>query len=284
MMSLLSVCPRSAAQARGDRIVSLVSRCGRRFHCNKFHACVAPAREPMFESGDDMMAVAAESAMIAVMQHDDVAVRPVRARDAREPFDQALGRLRLPVPANFRPHHDAPHSRAANFSAQQRAAVAVRRPHPARRFRASGCGDRVLAPRQLIANSRARLKEQICVRVRVIAEQMAARGNFLHEFRTCPREFSNQEKCRAHGVAIEQFEKARSDGRIRSVVKGESDFSREMCAAPWGRTIPRTARQLPTRQFPRRPPRRSTRSPARDSIRLQAVYFRTPRPGMPAAG
>ena len=72
-MSLLSVCPRSAAQARGGRIASLVCPCGRRFHCNKFHARVAPAREPMFERGDDMLAVAAESAMIAVVQHDDVA-------------------------------------------------------------------------------------------------------------------------------------------------------------------------------------------------------------------
>src|SRR5258708_26037969 len=56
---------------------------GRRLHCNKFQARIAPAREPMFERGDDMMTIAAQSAMIAVVQHDDVAVRPVRARDAR---------------------------------------------------------------------------------------------------------------------------------------------------------------------------------------------------------
>src|SRR4029077_17966485 len=63
-----------------------IARCtyGRRFHCNKFHACIAPAREPMFERGDDMLAAAAESAMIAVMQHDDVAIRLLQTRDARE--------------------------------------------------------------------------------------------------------------------------------------------------------------------------------------------------------
>src|ERR1700686_1828151 len=99
----------------------------------------------MFESGDHVMAVAAERAMIAVMQDDDVAPRPVLARDARKSFDQAIGPLRLPVPANFRPHHYAANSRAANFSAQQRASVTVRRPPPARRFRARGRSARVLA-------------------------------------------------------------------------------------------------------------------------------------------
>jgi hypothetical protein len=108
----------------------------------------------MFERGDNMLAVTAEGAIIAIVQHDNVALRLGRSRDARESLDQTLGRLRLPVPANLRPHHDAPHSRAANFSVQQRVSVTVRRPHPARRFHVSG-SDRILAARELVANSRA---------------------------------------------------------------------------------------------------------------------------------
>ena len=55
----------------------------------------------MFERGDEMMTVAAQCAMIAVMHDDDVAVRVIRARDMRESLDQALRRLRFPVPALF---------------------------------------------------------------------------------------------------------------------------------------------------------------------------------------
>lgn len=200
--------------------------CRRRIYCNKFHARIAPARQPVFERGDDMAAVAAESAMIAVVQHDDVAARPVRARHARESGDQAVGRLRFPVTEKFRPHDDALDPRATNFSAQQRASVTVRRTHPERRSRVKGGCDGFLAPRQFAANFLARLKNQICMCVRMIADQMAARGNVFHEFGTGAREFSDQKKCRAHGIAVEQIEKSGRDRRIRPVVKRESDFSR----------------------------------------------------------
>ena len=112
----------------------------------------------MFEGRDDVLAVAAQGAMIAVMQHHDVPVRPVRARDACEPLDQALRRLRLPVPANFRPHHHTRDSRAARFPAQQRAAVAIGRTHPSRRPPRGGRYCR-LASLQFAANSHARLQE-----------------------------------------------------------------------------------------------------------------------------
>jgi hypothetical protein len=129
----------------------------------------------MLERGDDMTTVAAKTAIIAVVHHDDVASNLIRASDTRESRDQTLRRLRLPVPANFRPHDDASHSRAANFFAKQRVPVAVRRAHPARRFGMDGGGDGILASRQLAANSRARQEKQIGMRVRMISEQMAAR-------------------------------------------------------------------------------------------------------------
>ncbi len=132
----------------------------------------------MFERGDDMMTVAAERAMIAVMQHYDVAAPPTWTRHMSEPLDQAPGRLRLPVPANFRPHHHALHSRAPYFRAQQRTPVTVRRPHPARRRCSRRRGNRVLAAGQFASNFRAGFKNQTGMSIRVIADQVAARGNF----------------------------------------------------------------------------------------------------------
>jgi hypothetical protein len=41
----------------------------------------------------------------------------------------------------------------------------------------------------------------------MISDQMATHGNFLHEFRAGAREFPNQEKCRADGMAVKQLQK-----------------------------------------------------------------------------
>jgi hypothetical protein len=55
---------------------------------------------------------------------------------------------------------------------------------------------------------------------------VSARGNFPDQIGTRARKFADEKKCRAHGVAIEQFEKPGSDGRVRAIVKGERDFPR----------------------------------------------------------
>ena len=52
-----------------------------------------PSWQPVLKSGDDMMAIAAQFAMIAVVQQDDVTVAVSANRNAREPPDQALGGL-----------------------------------------------------------------------------------------------------------------------------------------------------------------------------------------------
>src|SRR5271168_2331965 len=104
MKSLLSPSQRATGNAHGGGVNSSVAyiprasraartRSGRRTHCNKFQARVAPARNPVFESRGDMMAFAIRSAMIAVMHYDDVAMRSVHARNARERCDQSLRRL-----------------------------------------------------------------------------------------------------------------------------------------------------------------------------------------------
>jgi len=67
------------------------------------------------------------------------------------------------------------------------------------------------------------LKNQIRVRFRVVSEQMAASGNFSDQIGASARKFSDQKKCRAHGVTVEQIEKHRSDSRVRAIIERESD-------------------------------------------------------------
>src|SRR6266699_495356 len=150
MMSLLPQCPLPAERVRAPflRGTLQVKRAARRnlsarrlsriayrgrIDCNKFEAGVAPAWQPMFECSHNMVAVAAESAMIAVMKDNDVAMRAARARGSREPRNQALRRLRLPVPTNPRPHHDPLHAGSVDFCVQHGTAIPIRRPHPAGR-------------------------------------------------------------------------------------------------------------------------------------------------------
>src|ERR1039458_5818248 len=52
---------------------------------------------------------------------------------------------------------------------------------------------------------------------------MAAYGNFPDQIRTRSHKLSDQEKCRAHGVAIEQIEQSRSDGRIWAIIECERE-------------------------------------------------------------
>ena|ERR1700724_2985364 len=84
-------------------------------------------------------------------------------------------------------------------------------------------GNGVLATHQLLANSRTRLKNQVRVRVRVITYRMLPRGNLFDQIRARPRKFSDQKKCHAYGVVVEQIKEARSDGRVRAVVKRERE-------------------------------------------------------------
>src|SRR6266853_1124140 len=112
MMSLLPQCPLPAERvrvlflrrtlqpkcaARRNLCVRRLSRiaCRGRIDCNKFEAGVAPAWQPMFERSDNVMPVASERAMIAIVKHDDVAIRAARACGSRDPGNQTLGRLRL---------------------------------------------------------------------------------------------------------------------------------------------------------------------------------------------
>src|SRR5258708_27468074 len=55
--------------------------------------------------------------------------------------------------------------------------------------------------------------------VRMVSEQMSARGNFPDQIGAGARKFSNQEKCRASGVAVEQIEESRGNGRVGAIIE-----------------------------------------------------------------
>jgi hypothetical protein len=88
----------------------------------------------------------------------------------------------------------------------------------------NGSGYGILASHELLANAGARLKNQICMCVRMITDQVPAHGYFPHEFGAGARKFPDQEKCRAHRMTLKEFEQMRRHSRIRAVVKGECDF------------------------------------------------------------
>lgn len=236
----------------------------------------------MFEGRDDVMPVAAQRAMVSIMQHHDVAPRPARTRDAREPLDQSLRRLRIPIPANFRPHDHALHSRPAHFAAEQRAAVTVRRPHPARRS-SHGGGNRGLASLQLVANSRPRLKNQIRMRIRVIAKQVAADRHFLNQPRTFPYKFPDQKKCCRNGIAIKQVEELRGDGWVGAIVKCEGDFFCR-CRVPHGWPVQLRRRSNSSPRGDSRSGYRACRHDHGPWIQcVTAINLRTTVPCVPAA-
>ena len=69
------------------------------------------------------------------------------------------------------------------------------------------------------------------MRVRVIADLMAARGDFAGEFGIGADMAADKEKSGAGVVSVEEREQARSDARIRAIVEGESDRTGIACEA-----------------------------------------------------
>src|SRR6267142_283563 len=57
----------------------------------------------------------------------------------------------------------------------------------------------------------------------MIANQVAARGNFPDQIGASARKFSDQKKCRVYGVTLKQIEKLRSDSRVRAIIERERD-------------------------------------------------------------
>src|SRR5690348_1883977 len=61
------------------------------------------------------------------------------------------------------------------------------------------------------------------MRVRVISDLMAARGDFAGEFGIGADMAADKEKSGARVVSVQERQQARRDARIRAIVEGESD-------------------------------------------------------------
>ncbi len=126
-------------------------------------------------------------------------------------------------------------------------------------------GNRVLASGQLFANRGAGFEKTDWRASPCDCPTVPARGNFPDQIGACAHKFSDQKKCRAHGVAIEQFEKLGSDGRVWAIVKGERDL-------PRGRRVPHGGAE----QFGRG----SDSTPRRDSGSGRCASSHGYRPGV----
>ena len=66
-------------------------------------------------------------------------------------------------------------------------------------------------------------KNQAGMSVRMIANDVAALGDFAGELGKSANVFSGEEKCAARAVAFEQIEQCGRDGRIGTIVEGERE-------------------------------------------------------------
>ena len=69
-------------------------------------------------------------------------------------------------------------------------------------------------------------KEKIRVSVRMIANEMSARGDFLGEGARFADIFAHEKKGGPRLVLLEQIEEFGGDGRVGSVIEGQGKFSR----------------------------------------------------------
>lgn len=128
----------------------------------------------MFQSADEVGAIAVLLAMITIMEKKDIA-----AADASEASDEAGGGLRFPIESEARPSGDAGGNELASGVTKLRAAIAERRAEPLHvvvRMRAGGrlrgCEgghDGVAARAKLGCDLRGAEPNEVGVRIGVIA-------------------------------------------------------------------------------------------------------------------
>lgn len=169
----------------------------------------------MLQRRDRMMAIPFGHPEISIVQQDNIP-----SSRAPQVLDHLFRRAWLPIPCQSRPHHDAGSAPSAHRAIQQRPAETERRPHPPW-FSAGRFPDRIVAAVELGANFCRRAKHQAAMRIRVIADRMAALGDFPRQVRKRADVLARQEKCRANVVPRQQIEQRWRDGGIRPVVKRE---------------------------------------------------------------
>src|SRR5205823_6886762 len=99
-----------------------------------------------------------------------------------------------------------------------RIAKAVRRAEPLCGS-ANGVRNSVVAEAQFDGDLRGAELEEVLVRFRVIADDVAARGSFFDEIRAFADEPANHEKRGLGPVAVEQVQQFGRDGGIGAVIK-----------------------------------------------------------------
>lgn len=174
-----------------------------------------PLRNQNGECVDRMPAISFRDAVVTIVQQNNVAASRI-AKVA----DDSLRRFFLPVLAPSGPHYRGIETGAVQCRGYLRPTGPEWGTHPSR-IVADGVGDRVAAGFQFGPNAPRRLEREDRVGVGMVADGVSGSGNPRSQVRKLTNTAADQEKRGANIVEIEQIQKLRSRGGIRSVIEGE---------------------------------------------------------------
>src|SRR6266852_2413812 len=140
--------------------------------------------------------------------------------------NQPFRRFLMPITGKQRPH-DRAVAKFASHGNDPRLSQSKRRAKPLW-GRAERIGNRVVAETQLNSDFSAGEPEKIWVCFGVIADKVSTPNGFLNQFWTLAHVSPNQEKCCPCVVTVEKVKQFGRDRRIRSIVKGDSQFARRV--------------------------------------------------------
>jgi len=232
------------------RCTPAVSRgASERVYCNKLQTGIAPARQPMFERSQQVRTVGSRPAEVAVVHEDDLPAWPVVALivargfarkscflpaidtdaaargDGRKTFDQTRRGVVAPIIGAKRPHNNRTQARRANGAPKLRPAIAKRRAHTSgRRMKsAESSKDTVLASFEFVLDAPGGHPGEIGMLFGVIADAVAAVGDFAHEFGTGAGMKAHKKKRGRRAIAFQNAQESRRAGRIGTVIEGQGE-------------------------------------------------------------
>lgn len=143
-------------------------------------------------------------------------------RDGLHVVDEPLGGFVAPVARDEGPH-DGAHALLEHELTEPRTAETEGRAKETW-FGPSGLADGFTAAEQFGAGFGRSAKEEIGMRVSVIAEDVATIGDFADKGGRFADPFADDKEGGFGVMAVEQLEKLGSDGRIGTVIEGEREF------------------------------------------------------------
>ena len=161
--------------------------------------------------------------------------------DGIQARDKPVRGFIAPVAGNESPHYRA-HALLKDQLAEPGTAKTKGRPEPAR-LRPSGLSNGFATTEQLAASFRGAAKEQIGMGVRVIADEVAAVGNFANQAGGFPDVFADDKERGFGAITIKQVEKLWCDGGVGTIVEGDGKLFR-FVGVPHG-----VAEELRTRAY-----------------------------------